>query len=192
MIGAWLRRRKSIKLAAAGLYQAAVAQSRDPKFYTDFGVADTLDGRFDLISLHAFLVMQRLAEMGGRGRTLSQSMFDQMFKHMDMGLRETGVGDMGIPKHMKRMMRAFNGRVHSYHEAIGANDRAAMERAVARNIFRTAEDAEMPVFTAALADYVFQQVAYLKAQDAHEITAGRIQFMDVFQSQKETRDAVNA
>jgi cytochrome b pre-mRNA-processing protein 3 len=190
MIGAWLRRRKSIKLAAAGLYQAAVTQSRDPKFYTDLGVEDTLDGRFDLITLHAFLVMQRLVEIGSEGKAVSQSMFDQMFKHMDMGLRETGVGDMGIPKHMKRMMRAFNGRVNIYYEAIKSNDRASLEDAVARNIYRV-EKGDMPLFVGAISDYILQQVNYLHAQEPQELLAGRILFMDVFGSEENKRDVVN-
>jgi cytochrome b pre-mRNA-processing protein 3 len=190
MIGAWLRRRKSIKLAAAGLYQAAVTQSRDPKFYTDLGVEDTLDGRFDLITLHAFLVMQRLVEIGSEGKAVSQSMFDQMFKHMDMGLRETGVGDMGIPKHMKRMMRAFNGRVNIYYEAIKLNDRASLEDAVARNIYRV-EKGDMPLFVGAISDYILQQVNYLHAQEPQELLAGRIHFMDVFGSEENKRDVVN-
>lgn len=191
MIVAWLKRRKSIKLAAAGLYQAAVTQSRDPGFYTDLGVPDTLDGRFDLISLHAFLVMHRLGEMGADGKKLSQSMFDQMFRHMDMGLRETGVGDMGIPKHMKRMMRAFNGRVHSYHDAVESADRSALEQAVERNIYRNA-DGVVSLFSATIADYVLQQAEFLKGQDEQQILSGKISFLGLNVVGAEIKGAVNA
>lgn len=181
MIVAWLKKRKSIKMAATGLYQALVAQSRDPKFYTDMGVADTLDGRFDLISLHGYLVMQRLSVLEREGSTLSQAVFDLMFKHMNMGLRETGVGDMGIPKHMKRMMQAFNGRAHSYSDAIKNNDPAALARVVARNVYR-AEDGQMPDGAVALAEYIQRQTEFLNIQDAKSLLAGNVSFMDLFGS----------
>ena len=84
-----------------------MAQSRDPAFYEALGVADSVDGRFDLISLHTILVIERLEQFGKPGRKLAQTLFDTMFVTMDFTLREMGVGDLGVPKHMQKMMKAF-------------------------------------------------------------------------------------
>src|SRR5690242_9073061 len=86
------------------LYGAIVAQARAPAFYMNYGVPDTLDGRFELLVLHAFLYFRRLkrepaAEAGEAG----QAVFDLMFLDMDRSLRELGVGDLSVPKKIKRM-----------------------------------------------------------------------------------------
>lgn len=132
----WLKHRTARKQAAAGLYQSARSQSRHPVFYANWGVADTMDGRFDVLSLHVALLMVRLGQMGKQGAKLAQAVFDAMFRDIDQTLRETGVGDLGVPKHMAKMMKAFNGRVHAYTAAINASDNAALELAIARNIYR--------------------------------------------------------
>ena len=136
MILNWIKQRAARRETAQRLYQTAVDQSRDPLFYTDMGVADTLDGRFDLVSLHVFLLMERLNLLGPEGRKLAQALFDVMFKTMALTLREMGVGDVGVPKQMQKMMKAFNGRVHAYHEALQSKNIHALQLAVARNIYR--------------------------------------------------------
>lgn len=178
MISAWLRRRKSIKTAAAGLYQAAVIQSRDPRFYTELGVSDTIDGRFDLVSLHVFLIVQRLSRMGSKGKALSQALFDHMFTHMEQTLREIGIGDMGVPKHMKRMMHGFNGRVHSYHTAIDNNDMQELQLAVTRNIYRVEGDS-IPDEAGLMVEYITQEVGFLMQQDYDTLAAGRVRFHSI-------------
>ena len=175
MIAAWLNQRKSLKQAAASLYQAAVLQSRDPRFYTDLGVSDNLDGRFDMVSLHVFLIMERLQYMGRGGKRLSQFLFDHMFVSMEQTLREMGIGDMGVPKHMKRMMGAFNGRVYSYHAAIINNDLETLEIVVAKNIYRV-EGGERPSAARMMAEYISQQASWLLQQDYQSMAAGRVSF----------------
>lgn len=178
MISAWLKRRKATRNAAAGLYQAAVSQSRDPLFYTELGVADTLDGRFDLVTLHVFLIMNRLGALGQNGKALSQALFDHMFTNMDVTLRQIGIGDMGIPKHMKRMMRAFNGRVHSYHTALNGSDKQQLELVVSRNIYRHKEG-EIPDTAKFMVEYISRQSGWLMQQDYQSLAAGRVSFVDV-------------
>lgn len=178
MTFSWLKRRKSIKSAAAGLYQSAVTQSRDPRFYTDLGVSDTMDGRFDLVSMHVFLIMARLRTLGRDGNSLSQALFDHMFKSMDETLREIGVGDLAVPKHMQRMMKAFNGRVHSYHAAIANNNLQELELAVVRNIYRI-EGGDMPTAARMLAEYISLSAGHLLQQDLHALMAGQVFFPDI-------------
>lgn len=178
MMFSWLKRRKSLKAAAAGLYQAAVAQSRDPRFYTDLGVSDTMDGRFDLVSMHVFLIISRLQQLGGEGKALSQYLFDHMFKSMDNTLREIGVGDLSVPKHMQRMMKAFNGRVHSYHAAIASNNLQELELAVVRNIYRI-EGGEIPSAARMMAEYISLSAGELLSQDLHALSAGKVFFPQI-------------
>ncbi len=118
------------------LYGVIVAQARWPEFYEEFGVADTVDGRFDLIVLHLVLVLRRLdagaARCGARAAPWSM----RFGRDMDHNLREMGVGDLAVPKQMKRMMEAFYGRARSYAGALWPGPiRPPLERALARNVF---------------------------------------------------------
>jgi cytochrome b pre-mRNA-processing protein 3 len=92
------------------LYGAAVAQARNPAFYVECRVPDTLDGRFDLIVLHLCLLIRRLRREGETGATLAQALFDTTFDDMDRSLREMGVGDLGVGRRVKAMASAFYGR----------------------------------------------------------------------------------
>jgi cytochrome b pre-mRNA-processing protein 3 len=139
MLFPWFKSRQARKEAAARLYDVAVASAREPVYYEQMGVADTIDGRFDLLSLHVFLMMNRLNDLGPEGRKLAQALFDRMFRMIDLTLREMGIGDMGIPKHMKKMMKAFNGRAHSYRAALDTRDGDVLLLAMARNVYRAKE-----------------------------------------------------
>ncbi|MFA5591966.1 MAG: ubiquinol-cytochrome C chaperone family protein [Micavibrio sp.] len=155
----WARTRAHRKRAAAQLYQTALAQSREPVFYRDYGVADTMDGRFDMLGFHAALIMEGLRPYGREGRALAQALFDKLFREVEFALRESGVGDLGVPKHMGRMMRAFNGRAHAYHEALAGRDVEALEKALARNIYRDDTATEQ---AGALAKYGFEAMIRLE------------------------------
>lgn len=103
-------------------------------FYRDCGVPDTVDGRFDLIVLHTYIVLDRLRAEGEAGRKLSQQLFDTLFDDMDRSLREMGVGDLSVGKHVKRMASGFYGRMKAYDEARAAGDEALAE-ALRRNVY---------------------------------------------------------
>ena len=167
----WLKRKTARKLAAKGLYQSARTQSRDPVLYRNHGVADTMDGRFDALSLHVALLMGRLRRLGPDGVALAQSVFDCMFKDIDQTLRETGVGDLGVPKHMKKMMKAFNGRVYAYCAALEAQNADALETALARNLYRADR---MPPQGAAMTRYVFALRDVLEAHTLLDLSRGQL------------------
>lgn len=113
----------------ASLYRACVSQARQPVFYEKYGVPDTIDGRFDLLLLHVWIVMRKLNSM-----PVKQKLFDLMFSDMDRSLREMGVGDMSIRKKMKPMIQAFYGRVQAYERAL-TTDNMALESALRRNLY---------------------------------------------------------
>ena len=165
-------------LVAQELYGAAVRQARLPAFYRQGEVPDTLDGRFDLVSLHVFLVMRRLTAEGAAGRDLAQRLYDVMFADMDRSLRELGVGDVGVGKRVKKMSEAYFGRVAAYHEALEAADDTALEAALRRNLYRgggAGEDA-----LGALGRYVRAAAAALGAQAIGADGPGMPAFPDPF------------
>jgi len=120
-------------LAARRLYDALVARARAPVFHTQFGVPDTLDGRFDLLAIHAFLVMEALKSQGSAGSKLGTELASVIFAGFDEALRELGVGDFGISRRMKAMASAFYGRLEAYG---AADSQSALASALTRNLFR--------------------------------------------------------
>ncbi len=170
-------RRKPHERAGFALYAAAVAAARDPWFYTALGVPDTLDGRFDLVGLHAALLIHRLQGDAAPGPELAQAVFDAMFSDMDQNLREIGVSDLSVGKRVKTMWEAFHGRAHAYAAALDANDQAALATALARNVWRGVPGNEAAART--LAAYSLRQFEGLRRQDLSEFAAGRAAFEQV-------------
>jgi cytochrome b pre-mRNA-processing protein 3 len=153
---------------AARVYAALLSHARIPAFYSDMGVPDTFEGRFDLLSLHVFMVMHVVLP-GADGKRFNQALFDVTFSDMDQALREAGRGDMGVPKHMRRMMKAFNGRMHAYETAIA--DEVSLQQALARNIYGAsledcAENAQR------LAAYILENVEFLQKQPISQVMSG--------------------
>jgi cytochrome b pre-mRNA-processing protein 3 len=144
-------------------------------------VPDTLDGRFDLVALHTFLVIHRLRDAADPGPTLAQAVFDAMFSDMDHNLREIGVGDLSVGKRMRAMWEAFHGRSRVYAAAIGAADRAALEAALARNVWRGAAPDGAAV---SLARIVLAQLAHLEGQPITALTSGTAQFLSAAEARR--------
>ena len=152
------------------LYGAIVAQARSPEFYAGYGVPDTVQGRFDLIVLHLVLLFDWLGQTEGAGRDIGQKLFDVFCRDLDANLREMGVGDLAVPKEMRRFAEAFYGRQAAYLAALaGANDRE-LENAFARNIFP--ETASGP--PARLARYARAVRRQFAAQDEGALLRGEI------------------
>ncbi len=147
-----LRRSKERRHLAAKLHAALVSRAREPVFFERFGVGDTVDGRFDLVVLHAWLVLDRLHS----APSLSQAFVDAVFVGFDEGLRELGAGDIGMGKRVKALADAFYGRIQAYGEA---KDEAALEAALHRNLYRGGANPG----AAALAGYVLRAKAQLAA-----------------------------
>ncbi len=163
------------------LYGALVAQARSRDFYARARVPDNLDGRFDMIVMHSFLVIRRLNLAGERGIGLAQELFDDMFVDMDRSLREIGVGDLSVPKKIKVMAKAFYGRCSAYESALDARDEKALSDAIARNIY-AGTDAPGGAIEA-LTGYMFDVESELKSQDDSRLLQGDIKF-PVFASKK--------
>ncbi len=179
--------------AAEALYRAAVAEGRRELYYADWPekalIPDTVDGRFDMISLMVALINRRIGLVdrahAQRAQELAQELFDVMFADMDTNLRELGVSDEGMKHKIKPMARAHLGRVKAYTDCLaedagdtpehnGANHLKCLADAFDRNIYRTVPDAD----TAPLAQRTMQLVAQLAAVSDDDILAGRFDFQD--------------
>lgn len=169
-----LFRRKKRDETIGTLYGAIVAQARDPAFYRDHGVGDTVTGRFELVTLHVFLLLHRLKEEPEERRQLGQDLFDLFFLDLDRGLRELGVGDTKVPKRIKEMGEAFYGRVKAYDDALADRQSGALGRALARNVIGD-EEAD----ASAVAAYVRSAAAELSALPYERLARGEIVFPPV-------------
>jgi cytochrome b pre-mRNA-processing protein 3 len=121
---------------ALRLYETIIAQAREPVFFSRCRVPDTLDGRFELLALHGFLVLNRLKAQRSGTAELAQALFDVMFSDLDRALREMGVGDLGVGRQVKTMAKAFYGRIGAYEAGLAADD-ASLGEALRRNLFGT-------------------------------------------------------
>ena len=155
------------------LYGMIVAQARLPRFYRDYAVADTVNGRFDMVVLHLTLVLGRmLPDPALKG--LGQGLFDRFCQDMDHNLREMGIGDLKVPKEMQRLGEAFYGRQTVYQTALAADDAATLEQAIARNVYGGSPPNTAAV--AQLAAYMKQADRDLAAQNTQSLAAGQCKF----------------
>lgn len=116
------------------LHERITIASRAPFLYTHFEVPDTLEGRFNSLTLHAILVMRRLRALPAPAGDVSQELVDILFREVDRGLREIGIGDLSIPKKMKIFAKTFYGRAKLFDEALAVNDDKLLCEALARNV----------------------------------------------------------
>ena len=148
----------SSKKLATGLCASIGVRAREPVFFSKLGVPDTIDGRFDLVVLHAWLVLERLREL--QMKDVSQAFVNLLFVSFDESLRELGVGDIGIGHRVKKMADAFYGRLSAYGSA---TEEGAMAQAIRRNVYRAENGHDTGA--AALADYVRSAQAQMAGCD---------------------------
>ena len=178
----WFGRRDKGQDAAHALYLAAVAQARLPVFYRDHGIPDSVDGRFELIVMHVYLLLRALNKLTERAAVpqttnqageIAQALFDTMFGDMDRSLREMGVSDIAVGKRVKHMAKSFYGRAAAYDEALtGSGD--LLGDALRRNLFGTVAPAAADV--AAMADYLRCQAEQMASIPEAQVLSGDVQF----------------
>ena len=168
--GAARRRRERAVL----LYERIRARSRDPQLYLRLGVPDTLDGRFEALILHLIPLVVRLREGDDEARAFSQELFDVFLHDMDAGLREAGVGDISVPKRLKKMTRVWYGRLEALVKARAAGE-GAMVEALTRNLY---PDADTPPPLDPLAAHVEGLFAAAEGVPAGRIAEGMDPYED--------------
>lgn len=167
-----LFRRQARRPAVLAAYERIVERAREPHFYTAWGVPDTLDGRFEVLALHAFLVLNRLKRDHAATADFAQELFDTMFADLDRSLREMGAGDLGVGRRVKAMATGFYGRIAAYDR--GLVEEAALMPALRRNLYGTTEPEEAQL--AAVAVYTRRQAAALAAHPAQALLTGVVDF----------------
>jgi cytochrome b pre-mRNA-processing protein 3 len=161
------------ELIAARLYAGVTAQARRPEFYLACGVPDSVDGRFEMVAVHAFLLFRRLKGQGEKAGAVAQTVYDVMFSDFDASVRELGAQDLGVGRRIKFMTEAMNGRFAAYDAGLagGTNE---LELALKRNLYGTAEPHDD--LLKRMAEYVRQADADLSAQPVDQLMRGVVHF----------------
>ena len=158
---------------AVSLYCSLVRQARQPFFHEEWDVPDTPDGRYDMIMIHAFLLLHRLKNDRKDTKEISQAVFDLMFADMDKNLREMGGGDVGIGHRVKDMAKAFYGRIAAYEDGLTRNDNG-LEDAIKRNVYRNSSVERAKI--EGLSNYIRNEVSILNAQPTSAFLNGKLIF----------------
>jgi len=160
------------------LYRVVVEQSRRPVFYGEpFSVEDTPDGRYDLVAIHAFMIMRRLKDGNDAAIELSQALHDLMFADMDQNLREMGIGDHGMPKRMKKLAEGFRGRIAAYDaglEDAATGNTGTLKGALSRNLYRKTEPSDTAL--EAMSEYLVRQDKRLAQLPIDDLLVGKVSF----------------
>ena len=157
------------------LHGEIMAGVLQPALYLECGVPDTFEGRLEMLILHTAATVRRIERLPSPGPELAQDVMDGVFRHLDGTLREMGVGDITVPKRIKKHAEAFAGRALTYAKALDGKDAQALRVALARNVMRDEARAESPEANR-LAAYVSDVEAQLATYDLDHFLSGKIGF----------------
>jgi cytochrome b pre-mRNA-processing protein 3 len=167
------RQRRQLKDAANSAYMAAVAQARKPVFYKDMGVPDSLDGRFEMIVLHVFLLAHAVKGEAD-SEPFRRVLLETLIADMDRSLREIGVSDLSVGKKIKQMAASFFGHAEAYAAALAATD-SSLSDALRRNVYGTVSAVD-PNHPERLAQYARACLVHLTGQPGAAVMSGQVDF----------------
>jgi cytochrome b pre-mRNA-processing protein 3 len=167
---AWLRKRRDERQTARSIYGSIVTRARAPAFYAEWGVPDTLQGRFEMIVLHLALVLHRLAAEGDAGDRLARALTEVFVVDLDDAMREMTFGDLAVPREVKRAAAALFDRHEAYRRAVASPQEAALAQAIAAEFAYLDDNRRLDA--PALAAYVRGVTTALAAQSSAEVLAG--------------------
>lgn len=164
------------RVAGQVLFEAAARQARQPAFYAALGAPDTVEGRFELYSLHVVLLLRRLKGQGRDAAAVAQALFDAYVRSLDDALREMGVGDLSVGKKMRRLGEALYGRMKNYDVALASpDDRAGLEALLARTVFADAPQSQ----PSAMIDYVLHAATLLAATPLETVFEAKLSWPEI-------------
>ena len=169
----WFKDRHRRATIARSLYGSSVAQARAVTFYRDWHVADAIEGRFELVTLHVALLLRRLTAEGAAGKRLGQALLEAMVSALDDDMRAIGVGDYTVPKRVQGAASAFYGRLRAYDEALTAGDMGKLRAAFLRNV-PPAPGGTLQADK--LADYAVRLASDLARQPFDALNQGHVSF----------------
>jgi cytochrome b pre-mRNA-processing protein 3 len=173
MFFAHWRARRANRLLIDQIHGEIVAAARAPALYQEVAVADTIEGRFEMIVLHAALLVRRLLAVGPQAAEMAQELVDRVFRGFEDALREMAIGDAGVARRIKAMAGDFAGRSRAYAAALDSSDEAALAAALARNVYGVSAP---PPEATRLARRVAAAAAALDQAHFEDIAAGRFRF----------------
>jgi cytochrome b pre-mRNA-processing protein 3 len=168
----FLNARTDIRRKAGEIYGAIVAQARRPAFYAELGVPDTPSGRYEMVVIHLFLVLERLRAVADAASPLPRLMVEAFIADMDDSLREMGTGDLAVPRKVRRAATGLYERSMAYKAALGHGDMDALTAVLKEHVFG---DVAAPR-ARALADYISAASAAMSATDADLVMDGKFAF----------------
>ena len=174
MIWTLFKRKKANQALVEQQYEHLTGAARSPVFYEDMEVPDSVMGRFEMISAHLVLYLRRTQSAGPAANGIAQDIVDAFFEDVDHSIRELGVGDLSVPKRMKKFARMFYGRAKSYGDALDTGDGAALAEALRRNIYP--EQSETTPSMRALSDWMVRTARQLEDVPDETLAAGRLVF----------------
>lgn len=166
------------------LYGETIHAARRHDFFSAMGVPDTPEGRFEILSLMAFLVLRRL-KTEPEAKDVSQAFFDVMFDDIDANLRELGVGDISVGKKVKKLAESFYGRIKAYEEALAVEGNDQLCHALTRYPYRNTDPVHGNITR--LAAHVRTEDAHLAAQGTEDLLSAKISFAAIAPAHEESR-----
>lgn len=170
----WLIKRSASSSTARDLYGAVVTQARAPSFYVRLGVPDTAEGRYELVALHLVLLLERLGEADVADEALRRNLIETFIEDMDDSMREMGVGDLSVPKRVKKAAGGLYTRAEAYRAALAAPDEAALVAALKVYLYIGRDEPQ----AGRCAAYVRAMAAGLRRQSGESLRSGRVVFED--------------
>ena len=175
----WFAGRAARKEAAEKIYDTIVAQSRNPSFYIRCAVPDTLSGRFDMLVIHMFVVLQILKLGGREGQLLAQEIVEAFIREMDTMVRDLGVPERNVPKEVRKIAQLFYGQLLSYSTALQRHDQKGLAGEVWKSFQSGDGSSDTPVAAEAVAYYMRQSIRGIQEMPLNLLLQGGIQFPDV-------------
>lgn len=173
MLSAFFKKSSS-QPAPQHIYGSLMTHSRSATFFTDYGIPDSVMGRFDVLSLHIYLLARRLREEGSPiSQDLSQEVFDLYVSDVERALRELGIGDTSVPKKKKKMIRSFYGQIDDFDEAINKSDKATIIEKIKNRYLSETENPNPEI----LCEYMLATEAHLKAQEMKSVLSGEVTWL---------------
>lgn len=175
----WFAGRAARKESAEKIYDAIVAQSRNPSFYLHCSVPDTLSGRFDMLVIHMFIVLQILKIGGREGQLLAQEIVEAFIREMDTMVRDLGVSDRNVPKEVRKIAQLFYGQLLAYSSTMQRNDLHSLADEIWKS-FQSGDGADVqPVHADELAYYIARSIKAIQEMPLNMLLQGNIRFPEI-------------
>ena len=160
------------------MYKHIVKQSRTKEFYLNFRIPDTIDGRFELIVLHFFLLERTLDKEIKKDQLIYKELLEIMYKDFDMSLREIGVGDLSVGKKIYQMTEAFSGRLFAYRKFNNKKNYGSIGKAIKRNIYGTINNVDAK-YIEIIKSYITDSMEHIDKSSIYKVSENSSIFIDL-------------